>query len=46
MAMFENSNAMEGYNLNYLIVAMITLVVTVVVQGYFKAFITHSCVEL
>ena len=38
MAMFENSNAMEGYNLNYLIVAMITLVVTVVVQVISKAF--------
>ncbi len=38
MAMFENSAEMKGYNLSYLIVALITLAVTIIVQGFFKGF--------
>ncbi|MEJ7477521.1 solute carrier family 23 protein, partial [Staphylococcus saprophyticus] len=33
MAMYENSADMKGYNLSYLLVALITLIVTIVVQG-------------
>ncbi|MDN8836994.1 solute carrier family 23 protein, partial [Staphylococcus aureus] len=40
MAMFENSGDMKGYNLSYLAVAMITLLVTIIVQGYFKGFLS------
>ncbi|MGV3243747.1 uracil-xanthine permease family protein [Staphylococcus sp. 11261D007BR] len=38
MAMFEDSNAMEGYNLTYLAIALITLLVTLLVQGFGKGF--------
>lgn len=38
MAMFEDSNAMEGYNLTYLAIALITLLVTLLVQGFGKRF--------
>ena len=38
MAMFENSAEMKRYNLSYLIVALITLAVTIIVQGFFKGF--------
>ncbi|MEJ7543062.1 solute carrier family 23 protein, partial [Staphylococcus intermedius] len=40
MAMFENSAEMKGYNLSYLIVALITLAVTIIVQGFFKGFLS------
>ena len=40
MAMFENSGDMKGYNLSYLAVAMITLLVTIIAQGYFKGFLS------
>ncbi|MQI37474.1 uracil permease, partial [Escherichia coli] len=33
MAMYENPGDMKGYNISFLIVAMITLLVTIVVQG-------------
>ncbi|MGT0299176.1 solute carrier family 23 protein [Staphylococcus aureus] len=36
MAMYENPWRYEGYNISFLIVAMITLLVTIVVQGFFK----------
>lgn len=32
MAMYENSGDMKGYNLSYLVVALITLLVTIIVQ--------------
>ncbi|UXR77033.1 MULTISPECIES: solute carrier family 23 protein [unclassified Staphylococcus] len=38
MAMFENSGAMEDYNLTYVAVAGITLFVTLLVQGFAKGF--------
>ena len=34
MAMYENPGDMKGYNISFLIVAMITLLVTIVVQGF------------
>ncbi|MFG6184223.1 solute carrier family 23 protein, partial [Staphylococcus aureus] len=40
MAMLENSAEMKGYNLSYLIVALITLAVTIIVQGFFKGFLS------
>lgn len=40
MAMFENSNDMKGYNLSYVLVAIITLLVTISIQGFFKGFLS------
>ncbi|HDG1286483.1 TPA: uracil permease [Staphylococcus aureus] len=40
MAMYENPGDMKGYNISFLIVAMITLLVTIVVQGFFKGFLS------
>ena len=36
MAMYENPGDMKGYNISFLIVAMITLLVTIAVQGFLK----------
>ncbi|MBA8761393.1 uracil-xanthine permease family protein [Staphylococcus coagulans] len=38
MAMFENAGDMKGYNLSYIAVAGITLLVTLIIQGFAKGF--------
>ncbi len=38
MVMFENAGDMKGYNLSYIAVAGITLLVTLIVQGFAKGF--------
>ena len=45
MAMYENPGGMKGYNISFLIVAIITLLVTMVVQGFFKVptFNSSTC---
>ena len=39
MAMYEDSNAMTGYNMTYIVVAMITLLTTLICSVYFKGIV-------